>query len=229
MIRRVEQLFETVTGPAWRSGDEDGERLLYNPSGDRRLSYIGWKEGERDIADMGLYFLNEKGGWSEVIGLRYLSSSDKEEVMIMVMARERDLSSPRPSDPHFCYTEIGRSNLLSEGHDLISDKRVLAGRLDLLLTEDEMPAELDLILTASLFVDQVARGEMYRPVLVPKGLFTYEEPVELTQISGASSHSSNVVRAAALISQARNKEELRVAERIYAWVVSQELPASLGE
>jgi hypothetical protein len=56
------------------------------------------------------------------------------------------------------------------GRGSIVDRRVCEDRRELLRSEDEMPERIDLVLTANLFVDQMIRGEMVRPILVPEGM-----------------------------------------------------------
>ncbi len=214
MIRNVERLFEAITGPEWQvENEETGELVKYNFDRTRKLIYIGLDAGRGEvIANMGMYFLNENGGWDEVIGLVYLDFPDKvEKLTISAMARGKN-GSRAALDYCFFYDESGRWSRSMGNRGLIADKRVVEDRQELLFSEDEMPKRIDLVLTANLFVDQMIRGEMERPVLVPEGYFPYEE------LEGVA-----MERASRLVSEAKSREELRVTKAINQWVVGQEM------
>jgi len=220
MIRNVERLFEAITGPEWQVGNEEtGELVKYNFDRTRKLFYVGWDAGDGDVfATMGMSFLNDKVDWDEVFSLRHFSFFDlgKEDIMITAMARGKD------GQPiNFRYSRDGRYSYYNERWSLPSCRRIFEDRQELCPSDDEMPEKIDLVLTANLFVDQMIRGEMERPILVPEGYFQYEEPGEVTY--GAVIYSPNVTRVGRLIADARNSEELRMAKAINRWVVDQEM------
>ena len=169
MIKGVERLFEAITGPEWQAGNEEtGELVKYNFDGTRKLSYVGWEMADGDVfATMGMFFLNDKGGWDEVFCLRHFSffDSEKEDLVITAIARGKDRPT-KELDYSFRYYKGGRWSRSERGNGLTTDKRVVEDRQELLPDEDEMPERIDLVLTANLFVDQMIRGEMVRPVLV---------------------------------------------------------------
>ncbi|MBI2325777.1 hypothetical protein HYU91_00080 [Candidatus Collierbacteria bacterium] len=228
MIKEVERLFEAITGSEWRMENEKtGELVKYNLDRTRKLSYVGWRDGKNvELANMGLLFLNDNGKWDEVIGLRYMSSPVKEKMVIEAMAR--GVNRPIITlDKCFRYSMDGRWWDGVVGRGSIVDRRVCEDRRELLRSEDEMPERIDLVLTANLFVDQMIRGEMERPILVPEGYFQYEEPGDVTY--GAVIYSPNVTRVERLIAKARNSEELRMAKAINRWVVDQEMARMAAE
>lgn len=227
MIRNVERLFEAITGPEWRmENEETGELAKYNSDRTRKLTYVGWRDKRNiELANMGLFFLNDNGKWDQVIGLRYMSSPVKEKMVIEVMAR--GVSTPVTIlDKCFRYSMDGRWSDGVVGRDPIVDRRVREDRRELLPSEEEMPERIDLVLTANLFVDQMIRGEMERPILVPEGLFSTPESEEVT--FGAMTYSPNVVKAARLIEEAGSPEEIRVAVRVWRWMKDQESAVESG-
>ena len=165
MISNVERLFEAITGPEWRmENEETGELVKYNFDKTRQLFYAGSdvKWGSSSFADMGLRFLNIDGGWDEVVCIRYTCRSDEEKVTVDVRTRGEKI------DSLVCYSGAGKQDFYGYAiEDFTSDRRVLEDRRELLPCVDEMPERIDLFLTANLFVDQMIRGEMVRPVLVP--------------------------------------------------------------
>ena len=172
MIKEVERLFEAITGPGWEMNEETDRLELYNFGRTRRLSYVGWDVGDGDtFATMGMSFLNDEGEWDGVFDLRYYSFSNqnKEEVTITATARGINRSTKALDYSFRYYKDGGGWSRSVAGSGLTTDKGVLEDRLELLPGEDEMPKRIDLILTANLFVDQLIRGEMERPVLVPAG------------------------------------------------------------
>ena len=229
MIKEVERLFEAITGPDWEFDEETGELLKYNFGRTRKLTYVGWEAGDGDVfTTMGMSFLNDKGDWDEVFSLRHFSFFDmgKEDVMITAMARGKNRPT-RALDYSFRYNDNGGWSRSVAGSGVTTDKRVLEDRQELLPSEDELPERIDLVLTANLFVDQMIRGEMERPILVPEGYFQYEEPGDVTY--GAVIYSPNVTRVERLIAEARNSEELRMAKAINRWVVDQEMARMAAE
>lgn len=168
MIEGVGKLFEAITGPEWRmENEETGELVKYNFDKTRQLFYVGSdvKWGSSSFADMGLRFLNEDGGWDEVISIKHTCRLDEEKVEIAVRARWKN----EKIESLYWYSGGGRRSVYGfAGGGLTSDPRVLENRQELLPGEGEMPEKIDLVLTANLFVDQMIRGEMERPVLVPE-------------------------------------------------------------
>lgn len=182
MIKEVDKLFEAITGPGWEMNEKTDRLELYNFDRTRKLTYVGLNAGRGEvIADMGMYFLNENGGWDEVIDLIYSDFPDKvEKLTIMAMARGKNRPG-MPLDYRFDYNNNGRWSRNAGNRGSTTDKRVQEDRQELLPSEDEMPERIDLDLTANLFVDQMIRGEMVRPVLVPEGMINedwYFRPAE---------------------------------------------------
>ena len=163
MIIGVERLFEAITGPEWEMNEATGELVKYNSDRTRKLSYVGWDGGDSDVfATMKMSFLDNDNQWEDVVNLRHYSFRDEERVVIVAMAMGKD-----GQPVNFRYSKSGMYFYYNERWGLSSYRRVLEDRQELLLSEDEMPKEIDLILTANLLVDQFVRGEMDRPVLVP--------------------------------------------------------------
>lgn len=202
-------MFEAIIGPEWRMENEKtGELVKYNFDRTRKLSYVGREAEDGDVfATMKMSFLDNDGQWREVINLRHYDFDNfaEEKVVITVMVTDENIG------PMTIRYSEGKTNVVEDKRwSKITDPRVLEDRRELLLSYDELPERIDLVLTANLFVDQMIRGEMVRPVLVPEGYFQYEEPGEVS-------------RAERLLAEAKNAEELKVAKAINRWVMDQEM------
>lgn len=166
MIKGVERLFEAIIGSEWQmENEETGELVKYNFDRTRKLSYVGRVAEDGDVyATMKMYFLDDDQ-WREVINLRHYDFDNlpEERVVITVMVTDE-----RIGPMTIRYSEGGTNVVGGRGWGKATDPRVLEDRRELLPTYDKMPDRIDLILTANLFVDQMVRGEMVRPVLVPE-------------------------------------------------------------
>ena len=224
MIKEVERLFEAITGPGWVVEDEArGELELYNPGRTRRLSYR-WPNEKHGggYAMLGMSFLNENGGWSKIFSMNNLITEKREEMMFVVWTRGNE-TRPRWFDEMVSYDQrygrrIGDGASMSETPLPV---RVAEDRKELLYDMSELSEKLDFEMTANLFVEQMIRGEMERPVLVPEGYFQYEEPEEIAP--GTWAHAPNITAAAKLFVTATTPEEKRIAGAINRWIFEQEI------
>jgi len=226
MIKGTERLLESMGQPGWRLNEVTNEVELYNPDRTRRLIYHEWGDvAGRSFVTMDLYVFNQNRGWNDAFVLQYLGGDKGEEVSVIVMAQGKE-GKAVTWDPHYTYSIYGRRRGDYTGHERISDRRIQEDRDELLPKEEEMPAEIDLVMTANLFIDQFSRGEMSRPVLVPVGLFEYLDPIDAAD--PMLTYGRNMDQATQLLAKARTEDEVKVAKAIYKWVENQRLVLEAG-
>lgn len=222
MIKGAERLLESFGHNGWELNDRTGEIELFNHDGTRQLTYHVWEEtGMGKFASLSLRFLNEHSGWNDVFSLKVVEGGSNQWVVISVTAQGKSDGNFAwiSWDPTFDYSHTGRRRSMHGGFEGTDDVRVLEDRKELLPPVNELPGDIDLDLTASLFVDQFARGEMVRPVLVPAGLLT------LAELTGSEldliNYGRNLDAVTKLLARARTDEEVRVARAVYKWVEGQ--------
>ncbi len=223
MIYGKEKLFEAITGPRWEMDESTGELFLYNWERNRRLAYHEFGEDYGGVyATLGMAFLNGNGGWTEVFSMNHMFTDQGEEKVSFLVLTRTDETKLIWYDEFVFYDTKRRSGMgggsLPE-HPL--SEQVAKDRKELLYEKEQLPEKLDYELTANLFIKQMTDGEMERPVLVPEGLFTYKEPVELA--SGTMATSFNLTIAGGLIANAKGVEELRVAIAIFGLVMDRDM------
>ncbi len=225
MIRGIEKLTDMFGNEGWTVNEINGSLELLNNFKTRKLVYRTWPEeisGTVYYAKLELCFKNEVGGWEEVFRMRHVMMDSKEELYFVVEAGS--------SKPFLWTRDVGydarRGGRVMHGLskvELPDDQgfyRVVEDRSELVYAVDDLPRDLDYEMTANLFLGQVLRGEMERPVMVPRGLFEYIEPVEIAP--GSTAHAPNITTAAKLYLWAVTPEQKRIAGAINRWVVEQE-------
>src|SRR3990167_2790898 len=170
MIKEVERLFEAITGPGWEVNEVTDELELHNPGLTRRLSYREPNEKHGGgYAALGMSYLNENGGWSEVFSMKHLATEEREDIVFVVWVRGNE-NRRRWFDEMVSY-DVRHGRLIGDGAIMTEPPfptRVAEDRKELLYNVEELPENLDFEMTASLFVEQMIRGEMERPILVPE-------------------------------------------------------------
>lgn len=222
MVHGKEKIFEAIVGPEWNKDESDGTLYRYDRERKRRFSYKDWSEHYEGVifVEMGMSAINDKGGWDEIFSMNHYTTEDGEKMSFSILVCEND------SEPHFNKMVFftTHQNIRSVGGGVIEDKTYAAKMPKPTIgfyEESQIPNGLDYEMTANLFINQMVRGDFDQPVLVPKGLFAYKEPVEMA--GGAMAYAPNITLASQLIARAKTPEEYRVAEKIYAWVVDQEV------
>ena len=169
MIKEVERLFEAITGPGWEVNEVTDELELHNPGLTRRLSYREPNEKHGGgYAALGMSYLNENGGWSEVFSMKHLATEEREDIVFVVWVRGNE-NRRRWFDEMVSY-DVRHGRLIGDGAIMTEPPfptRVAEDRKELLYKMEELPEKLNFEMTASLFIEQMIRGEMDRPVLVP--------------------------------------------------------------
>src|SRR3989344_1907507 len=169
MIKEIERLFEAITGPEWKVNEATDELELYNPDWTRRLSYREPNEKHGGgYAALGMSFLNENGGWSETFSMKHLATEKREDNVFVVWVRGNE-SRRRWFDEMGSY-DMRHGRCIGSGAVVTEPSfstRMAEDRKELLYNVEELPEKLDFEMTASLFIEQMIRGEMGRPVLVP--------------------------------------------------------------
>lgn len=229
MINGVERLFEAITGPEWKVEDEvRGVLESHNFDRTRKLSFEGMavKKGTHSLLEMSC--LNENMGWSEIFSMRHFSTDQGEKMTFVVWSRGDETKRCWFDEVVSYDTIFGRR--IGDGGRMSSPPfsgRVAGDRKELLYDWGELPEKLDFEMTANLFIEQIIRGEMERPVLVPEGYFQYGEPEEIAP--GTWAHAPNITVAAKLFVTATTPEEKRIAGAINRWVFGQEIATKSGE
>src|SRR3989344_2359742 len=172
MIKEVERLFEAITGPGWEVNEVTDELELHNHGLARRLSYREPNEKHGGgYAALGMSYLNENGGWSEVFSMKHLATEEREDIVFVVWVRGNE-TRRRWFDEMVSY-DVRHGRLIGDGAIMTEPPfptRVAEDRKELLYNVEELPEKLNFEMTASLFIEQMIRGEMERPVLVPLGM-----------------------------------------------------------
>lgn len=215
MVYGKEKLLEAFDRSGWEMGDVEEELLFYNTERNKRFSYEQWESGRDGIyANLGLFFLDKGSGeWVRAFSMGHLTTGKNEEFSFLISARAG--GSEYRSKEVFYDSDLGSWLIRGEQSTEIGS--------ELLYDVNRLPKKLDLEMTADLFIRQTILGKMERPVLVPKGLFTYEKPV---LVDSLGAYSPSLMRAQELIAKAKTDEEIKTAEAIFWWVVDLEgIPA----
>lgn len=164
----AERLIEAFGEPGWEVSGKIGELELFNPDKTRKLTYRTLGEGDHgSFAVLGISCLGENGGWTDVLTMRYFVSEGGEEVSFTVTVCLGPKDDPVVEEMISYDLKLGRQVKGMTYCDTEYYGRMAFDRNELLFEIDHLPANIDFEATANLFIEQMVRGEMTRPVLVP--------------------------------------------------------------
>lgn len=163
----TEKMMEAFVNHSWEVNDDWDLLELYNADRTRKMEYRSRGTGRGSSVVLGLSFLNAAGGWTEVFSMKHYQYGEIELVSFSVETRGRGTSGIEVDRVVSYDSERGRETRSLSFPDFCPTGRVFNYRKELLPEIESLPAEVDYEATANMFIEQVVRGEMTRPVLVP--------------------------------------------------------------
>jgi hypothetical protein len=168
MAIKSEKMIEAFANPGWTYNESTHEMIQENIDQTRRFSFRHNSNGDKSSTALILSLFSEWGSRWDVFMLMIYENGDEVNIKINIEAANDLFEFDEVSTTVTYDTILTQSvSAYSVPEYTLETKRVKEDRKELLYTLTELPKTLDLEKTANLFIEQMVKGEMTRPVLVP--------------------------------------------------------------
>lgn len=169
----TEKMMEAFVNHGWETEEKSDLLELINVDKTRRLFYLSREDNGRAETLIGLSFFDEsRGGWVDVFEVCLLETALQQSI-IHIMTRNL-LDEIDGVEARLYFGSWGQKSVREYGFpydDLPGPtRRSIEDAAELMYRKSDTLLELDREVTVNLFIEQVVRGEMTRPILVSEGV-----------------------------------------------------------
>ena len=164
------RLMEAFANPGWEADEKSGLLEFFNVDKSRRLFFISREVGGgKTDTSIGLSFFDESRGWVDIFEVSLLETALNLSIT-HIMARGL-LDEVKDVEARVLFGYLAQKSVIEYSfpfEDLPSpSRRAIQDAAELIYKKQDMSIELDCEATLVLFIEQMVKGEMTRPVLVP--------------------------------------------------------------